>query len=142
MFAVDTRSSGERQVVNKDPRGPCSVGDTLMSTVLRGLVPLAGLLTCLGGCVPVVIGEGSPPVVVTGGPRALHIPPGHCRLWYPDRPPGHQPPPVRCEQLAAGSGGFILYNGQAWDADYDWQGYARQHPGTVPRIIIELTTRR
>ena len=123
------------------------VAGVLMSTVVRGFL-LAGLLTALGACVPVVIGEGSPPVVVSGGPRALHIPPGHypppghCRLWYPDRPPGHQPPPVRCEQLVAGPGGFILYNGQAWDANYNWQGYARQHPGVVPRIIIELTTRR
>ena len=23
-------------------------------------------------------------------------PPGECRVWYPDRPPGHQPPPFRC----------------------------------------------
>jgi hypothetical protein len=23
-------------------------------------------------------------------------PPGECRIWFPDRPPGHQPPPGRC----------------------------------------------
>lgn len=23
-------------------------------------------------------------------------PPGECRVWYPDRPPGQQPPPVKC----------------------------------------------
>lgn len=122
-------------------------GGVRLSTAVRGLL-LAGLLAPLGACVPVVIGEGRPPVVVTGGPRAVRIPPGHypppghCRLWYPDRPPGHQPPPVRCEQLVAGLGGFILYDGRAWDVDYDWPGYARQHPGAVPRIIIELTTPR
>lgn len=39
------------------------------------------------------------------GHTRLHIPPGHypppghCRVWYPGRPPGHQPAAVRCERL-------------------------------------------
>ena len=28
-------------------------------------------------------------------PRGHMPPPGEARLWYPDRPPGHQPPPRR-----------------------------------------------
>jgi hypothetical protein len=29
-----------------------------------------------------------------------HLPaPGYCRLWYPARPPGHQPPPRPCHEL-------------------------------------------
>ena len=28
-------------------------------------------------------------------PRGHMPPPGESRLWYPDRPPGHQPPPQR-----------------------------------------------
>jgi len=112
------------------------------------LLLLIGLALLTVGCVPVVVGGGPPPEGVVVGPRALHIPPGHypppghCRLWYPDHPPGHQPPPVPCGQLAVGPGGFILYNGRAWDVDYDWQTYARQHPGTVPPLIIELTAKR
>ena len=37
--------------------------------------------------------------------RAVRVPPGHlpqagyCRVWYPGRPPGHQPRPERCERV-------------------------------------------
>lgn len=92
----------------------------------------------------------SPSVVVTGdreaAPRSVRVPPGHyprrgeCRLWYSDRPPGHQPRPVPCSQLrrVAGSGAFILHNGRAWDADFDWRAHERRSPGSVPAIILEL----
>ena len=116
-----------------------------MRTVPVFLVLLA-LMSLLGvGCAPVVVGEHPPAVV---GPRTFHVPPGHypppghCRLWYPGRPPGHQPPPVPCERLIVGPGAFILYNDAPWDADYDWQAHERQHPGSVPRIIIQLTIKR
>ncbi|HKY64016.1 MAG TPA: hypothetical protein VJR29_11400 [bacterium] len=85
------------------------------------------------------------PVPVLGAPRHIQIPPGHypppgeCRLWYPDRPAGQQPPPVPCGQLGAVGGSFILYEGKAWDADYDWREYARLKRGKVPRLIINLT---
>lgn len=81
------------------------------------------------------------------GPRTIHVPPGHypppgeCRVWYPDRPPGHQPSPGSCHHLHAGHGAFVLYNGHAWDADYDWRRYARRHPGTVPKVIIKIKSR-
>jgi hypothetical protein len=26
-------------------------------------------------------------------------PQGQCRVWYPGRPPGHQPPPGNCRAL-------------------------------------------
>jgi hypothetical protein len=26
-------------------------------------------------------------------------PPGKCRIWYPDRPPGHQGPVGKCGKL-------------------------------------------
>ncbi len=29
-------------------------------------------------------------------PKGHLPPPGHCRIWYPNRPAGHQPPPQRC----------------------------------------------
>jgi hypothetical protein len=109
-----------------------------------------GLLVLgVAGCVVVAARlEHGPPPVVVSPPRAVDIPPGHypppghCRLWYPGRAPGQQPPPVRCDQLRVQSGAFILYQGAAWDSDYDWKTHARRHPGSVPPIIIELTTRR
>jgi hypothetical protein len=95
---------------------------------------------------PVVVAPAPPPAVVA--PRTIHVPPGHypppgrCRLWYAGRPPGHQPPPVPCAKLAAAPGAFILYNGTAWDGGYDWRSHARRHPGSVPTVIIEVTSRR
>jgi hypothetical protein len=116
-----------------------------MTSQLSALIALGSLL--MVGCT-VVVGEPPPPGVIVAA-QQMHIPPGHypppghCRLWYPDRPPGHQPPPVPCEQAAGvGSGVFILYNGKAWDAGYDWQAHARRHPGSVPHIIIQLTAKR
>ena len=80
------------------------------------------------------------------GYRSLRVPPGHypprgaCRVWYPGRPPGHQPRPTSCERLYGRmpGGAFILYNGNAWDGDYDWYGYERQYRGRVPRVIVQI----
>ncbi|MGH7472113.1 MAG: hypothetical protein ACRENP_29535, partial [Longimicrobiales bacterium] len=83
-----------------------------------------------------------------GKPRTVgRVPPGHfpppgqCRIWYAGRPAGHQPRAVRCNTLMGRvpRGAFILYNASAWDADYDWRGHAKQHPGSVPDIVIRLT---
>lgn len=30
-------------------------------------------------------------------PRGHYPPPGRCRVWYPDRPPGQQPSPTSCD---------------------------------------------
>jgi hypothetical protein len=76
----------------------------------------AGILFSLMGlssCVPVVIMNPYPPGggehkedkdehkreekhTAYGIPKGHLPPPGHCRIWYPDRPAGHQPPPQRC----------------------------------------------
>jgi hypothetical protein len=41
---------------------------------------------------------GPPPGYYYGQPMPHgHLPPpGECRVWFPDRPPGQQPPPYRC----------------------------------------------
>ena len=46
-----------------------------------------------------------------GIPRG-HLPaPGECRVWYPGRPPGQQPPPSRCGEAMANArpGTWVLY---------------------------------
>ncbi len=74
-----------------------------------------GILVTLFGlssCVPVVIMNPYPPREgehkeqkheskeerheAYGIPKGHLPPPGHCRIWYPNRPAGHQPPPQRC----------------------------------------------
>ena len=104
---------------------------------------LLGLLALgVTACTVTVASEGPHPDVIIGAPRTVHVPPGHypppgeCRVWYPD-----QPPPGPCRRLHAGHGAFVLHNGRAWDADYDWRTYARRHPRTVPKVIIKIKSR-
>ena len=77
-------------------------------------------------------------------PRGHYPPRGACRVWYVGRPPGHQPPPVRCDRLygRAYRGAFILYNDNAWDADYDWVRYERRYRNSVPRVILRIVGSR
>lgn len=81
------------------------------------------------------------------GRRVLFVPPGQyppagqCRVWIHDRPPGQQARPAPCDAVGdIPDGAFILFGGEAWDADYDWVAEARRTP--VPAEIITLTRRR
>jgi hypothetical protein len=118
------------------------MGRTLVKLGLLGLLAFGTT-----ACTVTVAGQGPSPDVGLGAPRTIHVPPGHypppgaCRVWYLGRPPGHQPPPGPCHHLHAGHGAFVLHNGKAWDAEYDWRTYARRHPGTVPEVIINITSR-
>ena len=85
------------------------------------------------------------------GPRKLNgVPPGHmpkpgeCRLWYSGKPPGQQPKPQSCASLRGRvpAGAFVLYGGNAYDADYDWAGEARRDARSVPDIIVDILRRR
>jgi hypothetical protein len=81
------------------------------------------------------------------GQRVLFVPPGQmppdglCRIWIPDRPPGQQPNAAQCVSLGnIPVHAFILYGGEAYDADYDWVTESRR--STVPPVIVALTRRR
>lgn len=60
------------------------------------------ILLLAGGCAPIIVTGPSYPQQPSGERASIHIPkghlppPGHCRIWYPDRPAGQQPPPQRC----------------------------------------------
>jgi hypothetical protein len=141
-----------------------------MRTQVFGLA-LVGLLGCGSSRYPVVIGDDRPDVVVVDddrdyperrgrgrgrgddgyrGYRTLNVPRGHypprgaCRVWVEGRPPGRQPRAMRCDQLygRVPYGAFILYNGNAWDADYDWYSHERRYRNSVPRIIVQITSYR
>lgn len=139
-----------------------------MRRSIVGLAVL-GLMGCSTGRYPVVIGPRQPDVVVVGddgrdypdrrgrgrgnrdddyrGYRSLRVPPGHypprgaCRVWYEGRPPGRQPRATRCDNLygRVPYGAFILYNGSAWDTDYDWVRYERRYRDSVPRVILRIS---
>lgn len=67
-------------------------------------------LFSLSSCAPILITAPYPPQRPEGKreehkderyeslgiPKGHLPPPGHCRIWYPDRPAGQQPPPQRC----------------------------------------------
>lgn len=81
------------------------------------------------------------------GRRMLFVPPGQyppagqCRVWIHDRPPGQQARPAPCNALGdIPAGAFILFGGEAWDADFDWTAEAGR--GEVPPEIVTLTRRR
>ena len=72
---------------------------------------------------------------LTGVPKGHYPPPGECRLWFEGRPPGKQPAPTKCSSLAGRvpAGAFVLYNGKAYDMDYDWR-----RDKQAPAIIVNL----
>jgi hypothetical protein len=81
------------------------------------------------------------------GRRMLFVPPGQyppagqCRVWIHDRPPGQQARAAPCDALGTiPAGAFILFGGEAWDADFDWGAEAQR--GGVPPEIIALTRQR
>lgn len=81
------------------------------------------------------------------GRRTLFVPPGQyppagqCRVWIHDLPPGRQRAPTACDALGSiPAGAFILFGGDAWDADYDW--VAESQRSTVPPEIIAVSRRR
>ena len=77
-------------------------------------------------------------------PRAYYPRSGACRVWLTGRATRYQPQATSCNRLygRVPAGAFILYNGNAWDADYDWYGYERRYPRSVPRVIVEITSYR
>jgi hypothetical protein len=81
------------------------------------------------------------------GRRTLFVPPGQyppigqCRVWIHDRPPGQQARAAPCNALGTiPDGAFILFGGDAWDADYDWVAESRR--SSVPTEIVALARRR
>lgn len=85
--------------------------------------------------------------VRVAGRRTLFVPPGQypptgqCRVWIHDRPPGQQARAAPCDALGPiPVGAFILFGGDAWDADFDWVLEAQR--GGVPPEIIALSRRR
>lgn len=93
------------------------------------LLVLSTLAWVATGCVATVPASSSPDPVASNGHRVDHsrrheekvaslgVPPGHlpppgmCRVWFPGRPPGHQPRAVGCSEAMAHApaGSWVLY---------------------------------
>lgn len=66
-----------------------------------------------------------------------HIPPlGLCRVWYVNRPPGHQPPPVSCYDVVGYGDGWVIvtYDGYVYGPPsyYEYRRRPRR-----PEIVIQ-----
>lgn len=122
--------------------------------LLLGTALLAGCGSTIGGY-PIPRGPSGDVVVldderrdrggeagsrILGVPKGHYPPPGECRVWYPGREPGQQPPPARCERLIGRVpyGAFILYNDREWDTRYDWPEHERRNRGSVPGVVLDL----
>lgn len=68
---------------------------------LRVLGAISLLCLLLSGCAVYADGYGGrnhPDAYDSSVPDG-HLPAGECRVWYPDRPAGQQPPPGDCHEL-------------------------------------------
>lgn len=73
-------------------------------------------------------------------PPGFAPPEGQCRLWFPARPPGHQPDPVACEELEGKQydNVYLVVGRRGWDLDYDWQSYAYGNDRRVPDEVLAV----
>lgn len=64
-------------------------------------------------------------------------PPGECRIWYPDRPAGQQPPPFKCGQARGRvePGGWMISPGPQ-PQEVEVAVYDVQRPGIVIDVGI------
>lgn len=64
-------------------------------------------------------------------------PPGECRIWYPDRPAGQQPPPFKCGQARGRvePGGWYMTPGSR-PQEVEVSVYDPQRPGIVIDVGI------
>jgi hypothetical protein len=65
-------------------------------------------------------------------------PPGECRIWYPGRPAGHQPPPGRCGALSrqVPAGAWLMRRPDADPQYVDVSVYDQRRPGVVLDVGI------
>jgi hypothetical protein len=74
-------------------------------------------------------------------PKGHYPAPGECRIWYPDRSPGQQPPPGKCELLrrTVPPGAWLIRHPEDDPNHVHVIVFDEQRPGTV-RAVGEIET--
>ena len=63
-------------------------------------------------------------------PQGHYPPPGECRIWFPDRPPGHQPPPTKnCSQVPPGA--WVIQHPEDDQDHVHVTAYEIENPGNI-----------
>lgn len=66
-------------------------------------------------------------------PEGHYPPPGECRIWFPDRPPGQQPPPVKCGAPVP-AGAWLIEHPPEFEDRVHITVYEPQVPGRVVAV--------
>lgn len=66
-------------------------------------------------------------------PKGHYPPPGECRLWYPERPAGQQPPPFKCGD-AVPPGAWLIHHPRELQDRVHVTVYEPQRPGVVRAV--------
>jgi hypothetical protein len=107
-----------------------------------GCFLLAGCASATAGDSPpdpnAVVFEQSDPPEELGIPVGQLPPPGECRVWYPNRETGDQPPPVACDLALADAPArtFVLYRPQDPLTEVHARVIDAKRPGFVVRVHI------
>ena len=66
-----------------------------------------------------------------------HYPgPGECRVWYPDRPAGQQPPPRKCEEVEGQvpPGAWLIHHSRDTEKHVQVLVYDDRRPGQIKAV--------
>lgn len=65
-------------------------------------------------------------------------PPGECRIWYPGKPPGQQPPPVKCDRASGHvpQGAWLMRRPKDDRRHVNVHVYDERSPGVVISIGV------
>lgn len=67
-------------------------------------------------------------------PRGHYPPPGECRIWFPDRSPGQQPPPVKCGDPVPAGAWLIQHPSDIPSDHVTVSVYEPQSPGVIQAV--------
>ena len=67
-------------------------------------------------------------------PAGHYPPPGECRIWFPDRAPGQQPPPIKCGDPVPAGAWLIQHPADLPSDHVTVSVFEPQHPGVIHAV--------